>query len=125
MIVRRGDYMSDKIYLGSKIPDGYKYAQFNNAYITLYNQPSAQGETITYYRIYFPYSYDLVSTGSASFNQYTRTYFEEVETSRSFFDRPDAYKMTTIIFIIILFGLFLFNIFTSMFRKGGVLGGLI
>ena len=117
--------MSDKIFLGSSIPDGYQYAQFNNSYITLYNQPSAQGETLTYYRIYFPYSYDLVSTGSTTFSNYSRTYFDQVETSRSFFDRPDAYKVVTIIFVIVFFAIFLFNIFTSIFRKGGIFGGLL
>lgn len=117
--------MSDKIYLGSQIPDGFHYAQYNNSYITLYNQPSAQNEILPYYRIYFPYSYDLVSTGSTSFGSYNRTYFEDVPVSRSFFDRPDAFKIVTIVFILTFFALFLFNLFTSIFRKGGIFGGLL
>lgn len=116
--------MSDKIFLGSSIPDGYEYAVYNNSYITLYNQPSAQGETLTYYRIYFPYSYDLVSTGQTSFSNYSRTTFEHVETSRSFLDRPDSFKIVTIIFVIVVFAVWLLNMFTSLIRKGGLLGGL-
>lgn len=116
--------MSDKIYLGSDIPNGYKYAVYSSNYITLYNKPSAQGETLTYYRIYFPYSYDLVSTGQTNFSSYSRTYFEEVQTSREFFDRPDAYKIVTIWFIIVFCAIWLLNLFTSLIRKGGVLGGL-
>lgn len=117
--------MSDKIFLGSDIPNGYEYAVYSNNYITLYNQPSAQGETLTYYRIYFPYSYDLVSSGQTNFSSYSRTYFEHVQTSRNFLDRPDSYKIVTIIFILVFFGIWLLNIITSLIRKGGVLGGLI
>ena len=41
----------DKLYI-SDIPSEYHYVQLSNDYITLYNQPSAQNETLDYYRIY-------------------------------------------------------------------------
>ena len=117
--------MSDKVYLPSDIPAEYTFGTYSNGYITLYSQPSAQNETITYYRIYYGYSDGLVTTGQQSFGQYNRTYFEYIPTSRDFFDRPDAFKIVTIVFIIVFFGVWLLNGMTSFIRKGGLLGGLI
>lgn len=117
--------MSDKLFLPSDIPDGYTYAQYSNGYITLYNQASAQNETLTYYRIWYGYSDGFVSTGQTTFSNYNRTYFDYVNTSRDFFDRPDAFKIVTIIFVLVFFGVWLLNLMTSFVRKGGVLGGLI
>lgn len=115
--------MSDKIYIGKDIPSDYKYAQFSGDYITLYNQPNARNETLTYYRIYFKYSYDTFVTGSQSFGNYETT-FTEVQTSQEFFDRPDSYKIIFNWFIIVFCCIWLFNIVTSSINKGGVLGGL-
>lgn len=117
--------MSDKLYLPSDIPDGFNYAVYSNGYITLYNQSSAQNETIPYYRIYYGYSDGFVTTGYSSFGQYNRTYFDYVNTSRDFFDRPDAFKIVTIVFILCFLGVWLLNLMTSFIRKGGVLGGLV
>lgn len=117
--------MSDKLYLPTSIPDGYNYAVYSNGYITLYNQPSAQNETLTYYRIWYGYSDGLVSSGQTSFSSYSRTYFDYINTSRDVFDRPDFVNICTITFILCFFGVWLFNVMTSFFRKGGVLSGLI
>lgn len=113
--------MSDKVYLPSDIPYGYDYGVYSNGYITLYDRPSAQNETLTYYRIYYGYSDGLVTTGTTTFGQYNRTYFEQIPTSRDFFDRPDCFKIVTIVFILCFFGVWLFNLITSFIRKGGLL----
>lgn len=116
--------MSDKIYVNSDIPSSYKYAVFSGDYVTLYAQPSARNETIDFYRIYFKYSYDTYISGQQTFGNNTTT-FTEVETSSNFLDRPDSYKMVTIIFVLVFFAIWLLNMFTSMIRKGGLLGGLL
>lgn len=41
----------DTLYI-MDIPAEYHYAVFGNDYITLYNQPSAQNQTLHYYRVY-------------------------------------------------------------------------
>lgn len=116
--------MSDKLYLPSDIPSDYTYAQYSNGYITLYNQPSAQNETLTYYRIWYGYSPGLVSSGQTSFGAYNRTYFDYVSTSRDIFDRPDFFNILSITLLITVCGLWFFNLMTSFVRKGGLLGGL-
>lgn len=117
--------MADKVYLPSDIPSEFTYGQISNGYITLYAQPSAQNETLQYYRIYYGYSDGLITTGTTTFSNYNRTYFDFIPTSREFFDRPDAFKIVTIVFIVCFFAVWLFNLITSFIRKGGVLGGLV
>lgn len=117
--------MSDKIYVGDNIPSDYRYAIFSGDYITLFNKPSARGETLSFYRIYYKYSYDTYITGSQTFSNYDTTYFTEVQTSNQFFDRPDSYKIVFNWFIIVFCCIWLFNLITSVIHKGGVLGGLV
>ena len=64
----------DKLYI-SDIPEEYHYAQVSSDYITLYNKPSAQNETLDYYRIYYNVSPGFYVTGEQSFSNYNRTYF--------------------------------------------------
>lgn len=117
--------MSDKVYLPDSIPEGFNYGQYSNGYITLYNQPSAQNETIQYYRIYYGYSDGLVTTGTSTFGSYSRTYFENIPTSREVFDRPDFVNILTCVFLMLFCGIWLLNVMTSLVRKGGVFGGLV
>lgn len=116
--------MSDKIYLPSEIPDGFEYAQFGNGYVTLYDQANVSDDTLEYYRIYYNYSSGLVTHGFTTFGSYLTT-FEQVETSREFFDRPDSSNIVVIILIISVFGLWLFNLMTSIVKHNGLLSGLL
>lgn len=46
--------MQDKLYVPAEILEqGYKYVDFNNGYVDLYNKPYFRDETATYYRIYY------------------------------------------------------------------------
>lgn len=42
----------DTLFIGD-IPTTYKYAQFSNDYITLYDKSSFRNETANFYRIYY------------------------------------------------------------------------
>ena len=117
--------MSDKVYIPSSVPDGFIYGQYSNDYITLYNKPDAQNETLTYYRIYYKYSSGLVTTGTTTFSNYNRTYFDSIPVSRDVFDRPDFVNIVVLVFIVSVFGIWLINLITSFIRKGGVLSGLV
>lgn len=115
----------DKIYIGNSIPDGYIYGEVTRDYVTLYNKPSFHNESATYYRIYYNYSSDLVVSGTTDFNSYYTTTFNELPVSRSFLDRPDAFKICSITFIITFLCVFLLNCLTSFVKRGGALGGLL
>lgn len=112
----------DVLYTGD-IPSDYTFAVFSNDYITLYNKPSARNETLSYYRIYLNYDGFFFSTGNTTFGNNT-TYFETVNTSDNWLYRPDIDKIFVVSFICILLFIFVFNIVTSIFKRGGVFSGL-
>ena len=114
----------DTIYIGD-IPSDYHYATFGSDYITLYNQPSGYNSTLPYYRIYYNYDNFVYSTGFTTFSSYNRTDFTDVSVSNSWWYRGDLDAILTCVFIISIFFVFIFNIITSCFKKGGVFGGLL
>lgn len=113
----------DTLFIGD-IPSDYRYAVFGNNYITLYNKPSARNETLSYYRIYTTNNGFFYSTGDTYFGNNINT-FQQVEVSNNWLYRSDIDKIFTVCFIIFFMFIFLFNIVTSMFKKGGVFGGLL
>lgn len=113
----------DTLYTGD-IPSDFKYAVFSNDYITLYNRPNATNETLPYYRIYKNYDCFLYSTGTTNFN-FNTSVFTEIKTSDNWLYRGDIDKIFTVSFFCILLFVFVFNIVTSIFKKGGVFGGLL
>ena len=113
----------DTLYTGD-IPQDFKYAVFSNDYITLYNQPQGNNETLPYYRIYKNYDNFMYSQGTTDF-RYTTTQFTEVKVSDNWLYRTDIDKIFLVSFLFILLFIFVFNIVTSVFKKGGVFGGLL
>lgn len=117
--------MQTKIYLSDDIPDGYIYGQVTTDYIDLFNKPTFQGETATFYRIYYHYNGGLVQVGQRTFSSYSPTYFNELPVSRDIFDYPRFDACVLIVFIITLGLIWLTNLFTSIVRKGGLFSGLL
>lgn len=113
----------DTLYIGD-IPSDFKYAVFSNDYITLYNQPNGYNETLSYYRIYKNYDTFMYSTGSTDF-RYNITEFTEIPVSNNWLYRGDIDKIFLVSFLCILLFIFIFNIVSSVFKKGGVFGGLL
>lgn len=113
----------DELYIGD-IPITYKYAQFSNDYVTLYNKATFVNETTTYYRIYFNAPGFFYSTGTQSFG-YTSSTFQEIPVTNNFLHRSDISQIFVVSFIIIFALVVLINMVTSVFKKGGVLGGLL
>lgn len=113
----------DTLYVGD-IPQDYKYAVFSSDYITLYNQPTATNETLQYYRIFTNYENFMYVTGFTDFRYNTST-FTEISVSNNWLYRNDIDKIFTVSFFFILLFIFVFNIVTSVFKKGGVFGGLL
>lgn len=114
----------DTLYI-CDIPSDYHYAVFSSDYITLYNQPSAQNQTLHYYRLYDSSLGYYYSQGDQSFGQYNRTYFTDVPVSNDWLYRHDLDSIFICVFICVLFFIFLFNIMTSCVKKGGLFGGLL
>lgn len=117
--------MSDKIYIGNDIPDGYIYGNVTDTYIELFNKPNFQNETATCYRIYYRYSDNLVVETTRSFSNYNPTVYPELPVSRDVFDRPHFCNIFIIVFGLSLFGVWLLNLITSIIKRGGLLGGLL
>lgn len=116
----------DKIYIGEDISQDYHYAVFGNGYVDLYNTNVFQpNRDYTYYRIWlnsdkFLYSTNVWTTSNYNYTRDTTT----VVVSPFWYDRPDFDKAFVCIFIVLFGIVWLFNLFTSIVRKGGLLGGL-
>lgn len=114
-------YSRDSIYVPKDIPETYKYGIVNRDYVQLYDRPSVVGD-YDYYTIYYNYSPALYTKTSAN-STYVREY-QELPVSRKFLDRPDAFNILAIVLMGSVVGIWLFNFFTSAFKKGGFFGGL-
>lgn len=114
----------DKLYTGD-IPSEYHYAVFGNNYIDLYNTDVLYNNTYTYYRLYTNQNGFYYSVNTTTYNQFITTYATDIETTNDFFYRNDFANIIFVVFAFVLFGIFLFNIMTSIIRKGGLLGGLL
>lgn len=113
----------DTLYI-SDIPSEYHYAVFGNDYITLFNQPQGHNETLFFYRIYSNNLGYYYTTGQQVFPQYSTSYFQDIPVSNDWLYRTDIDKIFVVCFIIFLMFIWLFNLVTSIFKKGGVFGGL-
>lgn len=114
----------DTLYIGD-IPVSYKYAQFGNGYIDLYDKSSARNQTLTYYRIYLNnggfFYYD---TGTRNYGTST-VYFQPINVSQDWKYRQDFPDICMVTFCVAFGLLLLVNLITSCFKKGGLLGGLL
>lgn len=113
----------DTLYIAD-IPSEYHYAVIGNDYITLFNQPQGHNETLPFYRIYSNNLGYYYTTGQQVFSQYSTTYFQDIPVSNDWLYRTDIDKIFVVCFIIFLMFIWLFNLVTSIFKKGGVFGGL-
>lgn len=117
--------MVDKLYIGD-IPNTFHYAVYNNDYITLYDKQPRANTSYTYYRIY---DYDSLGfhyvAGTGTYGNYVSSTYDDIPVSNSWLYRGDVDKIFNMIFIIIFGIIFLTNLMTSAFKRGGALGGLL
>lgn len=106
------------------IPKSFKYAVFSNDYVTLYDQPIGYNNNLPFYRIYFSPHGFYYSQGTQTFGGYNTTYFTEIEVSDKWYYREDAGTILCFLIAWTVATLWFINLFTSIFKKGGVLGGL-
>lgn len=115
----------DTIYIGD-IPEEYCYAVFNNGYVDLYNTNNfISGRTYPFYRVYLTYDEFLYSRGNTNISNYNNLYTTKISVSNDMIYRRDFDKICSTTFIICFGIVLVFNIVTSVFKKGGLLGGLL
>lgn len=112
----------DTLYIGD-IPQDYHYARFGTNYIDLYNTPTLSG-TKDFYRVYMYDNYFAYDTGTTTYN-YQTYYARDINVTDNKWYRRDMPFICLETAILIIFFIFIFNIVTSVFRKGGVFGGLL
>lgn len=113
----------DVLYIGS-IPSQYHYAVWSSDYVTLFDRPTAQNITLSYYRIYFNAPGFYYSQGSQTFSQYQMTSFQDIEVTDKWYYRKDSLTILCFTVCVAVCLLWFVNLFTSIFKKGGLLGGL-
>lgn len=114
----------DTLFIGD-IPSEYHYAQFGNGYIDLYNTDILHNNTYTRYRVYTNAGGFYYDVSSVQVGTFSTTYCTDIKVSNNAcyrFDYPNILLMTLIFAV---FGVWLFNIITSLIRKGGLFGGLL
>ena len=113
----------DTLYIGD-IHSDYQYARFFNGYIDLYNTPDLSNKTVTKYRIFTNVNGFYYEVSEETFNYYTYT-ATKINVTDNICYRSDFPDICSVTFIIVVFGVFLFNLISSAIRKGGLLGGLL
>lgn len=116
----------DKVFIGD-INSDFKYAQFGSNYIDLYNTSVLRANnTYEFYRVYF---YDNTFVYQNSYNQRSSyssdVYLQEIPVTNDLRYRRDFPNVMLIIFIYLVIAIWLLNLITSGFRKGGILHGLL
>lgn len=114
----------DTLYIG-EIPQDFQYAIFNNGYIDLYNTEILHNDTYQSYRIFTNNNGFYYEPRTVTIGQYTTTYTRQIDVSNNPVYRQDFPSILFMTLVFSVFGIWLFNIITSVIRKGGLLGGLL
>lgn len=115
--------MNDVLYIGD-IPQEYHFARFSNNFIDLFKQPNIQGD-LDYYRIYLydnTFQSEHLSGSFGNFNTFTVT---NIQVTDDYHYRRDFPSICLLSFFEICIILIIVNLITSVFKKGGLLSGLL
>ena len=115
--------MIDKLYIADVSSD-YHFVRYNGDTYDLFSTDNPNGAT-TFYRFYPKFGvgiYTEITTNITSDISYD---LHNVQVSNSFLSRPDSSNILTTFLIICIFCCIIFNIFTSVVKRGGVLSGLL
>lgn len=113
----------DTLYIGD-IPQEFHYAIFNNGYIDLYNTDTLHNNTYTRYRVYTNVKGFFYDVSTVNVGNYTTTYTTNIKVSSEVVYRSDFSNILFLTLAFTVIGIWLFNLITSLIRKGGLLGGL-
>lgn len=113
----------DKLYIGD-IPKEYCYARFSDNHIDLYKNLELIGVQ-DFYRIFMyenSFQYEHLTTTYSQYNQTVASFVDVTDDWHYRRDMPSIMFMGVVEVCILVI---LFNIVTSVFKKGGLLHGLL
>lgn len=120
-----------KLYVPDSIPNDYNYmiVNSNGKYYDLYNTKYVPPySTVKFYRFYTDLDQDIYTNYDTTNNSnIQRSVGSEirVELTNNYIYRRDFPQIFTTAFLICFSVVFLFNIITSLIKRGGVLSGLL
>lgn len=117
-----------KFYIPEGIADNYKYIVPSSDYYDVYNTNYLNANsTYTYYRFYNNVDQDMYVTLERTTSNYNYGYLScvEIQPSHNYVYRKDYPSIVSTSAIIILGIVVLFNIITSIIRRGGLFSGLL
>lgn len=110
----------DTLYTGN-IPKDYKYIYLKDGYIYIFNKSYIENETLNCYKIDnnngFIYCFDSFSSDSL-------IQFEKVNVTNKHYYRTDYCNILFCSISISIILIWIFNICTSIYKRGGILSGL-
>ena len=113
----------DTLYIGD-IPKEYHFAVYGSNYIDLYNTSNLQG-TLDFYRVYLYDNLFAYEQRTTTYSQYFYSTAQNIDVTDNYIYRRDYPSIVGISFVSIILIVFLFNIVSSSFKRGGLLGGLL
>lgn len=115
-------------YIPKEITGDYKYIVPSSNYYDLYNTNYLNNNsTYTYYRFYYNLEDDLYLTLTRNTNNYDYGFLNciEVVPKNDYIYRRDYTNILFCSATLILFIVVLFNLITSLIKRGGLLSGLL
>lgn len=112
-----------KLYVPDTIPADYKYiTNITNTYYDIYRLPNTSGTSGIFYRVYYALDEDIIQQNTYNHSSYGGYNTIQIDRTTDILARKDISNICTTSFSVILLILFLFNIMSSILRKGGVFG---
>ena len=113
-------------YIPDNIAEDYKYIVFGDDYVDFYSTDNIiSGNTYTFYRNYYFFDYDLFQEYTLNATETKNLECVEINPTHNYIYRKDYSNILFTSFIYILGFVVIFNIITSIIKKGGLLSGLI
>lgn len=110
-----------KLYVPSDVPAEFCYlGNFTNTYFDLYNSANPVGSNVPYYRIYYNYDDNFYLQSFTNFPNYANNNYPYVETTNSIYNSISNFKYFIVAFVVIFFLVFVCNVVTSIFKRGGI-----
>lgn len=115
-----------KLYIPESIPYDYKYiTNITNTYFDIYKVSNTAGTSGTFYRVYYGLDEDIFQQNSYNHSNYSGYNTIQIDRTNDILARKDISNICITSFSVIFLILFLFNILSSILRKGGVLGDIL
>lgn len=121
--LKGGIDLIDKLYIAD-VPSDYHFVRYNGDTFDLFSTDNPTGTTI-FYRFYPKMGVGFYSENTTNITGDISDDIFDVQVSNSFLSRPDSSNILTSFLIICIFCCIIFNIFTSVVKRGGVLSGLL